>query len=206
MPVPSSPLPSSTPIDPIERWVPLVLRGLPLAVCALMLIQAGESTWSFPPGRFPFLFGQWYVWIITPLHEAGHLLFMPFGRIMMIIGGSFWQVAIPLILAAVALRQRSFWTSVYVALAGIHLIALNPYIYDAPYRTLKLLGGRKEGHDWHNLLIHWQALDAAEDLAMLAYVGGIIIGVVGIVGGVIWSIIRALPSRGPQPVTTRRTR
>lgn len=198
--------PTAPPAEPIERWVPLALRCFPLTLCAWMLVQAADATWSYPPGRFPFLFGQWYVWIITPLHEAGHLIFMPLGRILMIAGGSFWQVAIPLILAGVAFRQRSYWAWVYVALAGIHLIALNPYIYDAPYRSLPLLGGRKEGHDWYNLLIHWQALDAAEDLAMLAYVGGIVVSVVGIVGGLVWSVIRALPPRVAAPGVDRRIR
>ncbi len=184
----------------------MALRAVPLALCALMLIQAADSTWSYPPGRFPFLFGQWYVWIITPLHEAGHLLFMPFGRILMIIGGSFWQIAIPAILAAVAFRQRSYWSWIYVALTGVHLIALNPYIYDAPYRSLPLLGGRKEGHDWHNLLVHWQALDAAEDLAMMAYVVGILISVVGIAGGIVWSVLKTLPPRKPPMLLPRRPR
>lgn len=199
--------PSSVPPpEPIERWVPLALRALPLTLAAWMLLQAADATWSFPPRTFPFLFGQWYVWIITPLHEAGHLLFMPFGRIMMIIGGSFWQVAIPVVLAVVAFRQRSYWAWVYIALAGIHLVALNPYIYDAPYRSLPLLGGRKEGHDWYNLLIHWQALDAAEDLAMLAYVGGIIVSIVGLVGGIVWSVMRWLPTRPAAPSMSRRLR
>lgn len=198
--------PSAPPTEPIERWVPLALRCIPLTLCAWMLAQAADATWSFPPGRFPFLFGQWYVWIITPLHEAGHLIFMPFGRILMIAGGSFWQVAIPLILAAVAFRQRSYWAWVYVAIAGIHLIAINPYIYDAPYRSLPLLGGRKEGHDWHNLLIHWQALDAAEDLAMMAYIGGIVGSIIGIAGGLVWSVMRALPPRLPAPRVTQRMR
>jgi hypothetical protein len=180
------------------------LRLIPLGLCALMLWEAADATWSFPPGHFPFFFGQWYVWIITPLHEAGHLLFAPFGRILMILGGSFWQVAIPLILAGVALRQRSYWTSVYVALAGIHLIALNPYIYDAPYRSLPLLGGRREGHDWYNLLVHWQSLDASEDLAMMAYVGGILISLVGIIGGVLWSMLQMLRPQPDVPAPRRQ--
>jgi hypothetical protein len=195
--------PSAAPQDPLEQWIPFALRLVPLGLCALLLWQVADSTWSFPPGRFPFFLYQWYVWIVTPLHEAGHLLFMPFGRILSIAGGSFWQVAIPLIMAVVAFRQRSFWTSVYVALAGVHLVALNPYIYDAPYRSLPLLGGRKEGHDWYNLLVHWQRLDAAEDLAMLAYFGGIVIGIAGIIGGISWSAYRVWRPPAPMPVERR---
>lgn len=199
--------PSSAPSsEPIERWAPLGLRAVPLVLCTMLLLQSADATWSFPPGRFPFFFNQWYVWIITPLHEAGHLLFMPFGRIMMIAGGSFWQVAIPLLLTAVAFRQRSYWAWVYLALAGVHLIALNPYIYDAPYRSLPLLGGRKEGHDWHNLLLHWQALDASEDLAMLAYIGGIVVSAAGILGGAVWSILRAIPRTPGSGTVVRRPR
>ena len=192
--------------DPVERWLPFAVRLIPLTLCALLLWQAADTTWSFPPRRSPFLYGQWYVWIITPLHEAGHLLFAPFGRIFTIAGGSFWQVAIPLIMAIVAVRQRSYWTSVYVALAGVHLVALNPYIYDAPYRSLPLLGGRKEGHDWYNLLIHWQNLDAAEDLAMAAYIVGILIGVAGIIGGIVHATLKMVRPPVIQPPTRRPNR
>ncbi|OGU76023.1 MAG: hypothetical protein A3G43_13745 [Ignavibacteria bacterium RIFCSPLOWO2_12_FULL_56_21] len=178
--------------DPIERWIPFAVRCGAIALADLLLYQAASATWSFPPGRFPFLLSQWNWWIVTSIHEAGHYLFFMFGRIMMIAGGSFWQVAMPLALVGVAGKQRSFWASVYLIIAGVHLTVLNPYIYDAPYRSLPLLGGDKRGHDWYNLLIHWQALDAAEDLAMVAYFGGIFLGVMGTLIGLAWALTLAL--------------
>lgn len=126
---------------------------------------------------------------------------MPFGRILTIAGGSFWQIAIPLIMTFVAHRTRSFWTWIYCVITGVHMIALNAYVYDAPYRTLPLLGGDKARHDWYNLLIHWQALDLAEPFALFLYYGGVVVGLVGIGGGIWWTVRKLF--QVPQPATAR---
>ena len=166
--------------------MPLGLKLLALVPCVVLLYQSAVAHSAFPPLAFPFFYSMYYVWIITPLHEGGHLLFAFFGRTLHILGGSFWQIMIPVVACGVSVRQKSFFSSVYLALAGVNAIALTSYIYDAPYRSLPLLGP-KEGHDWYNLLIHWQMLDAAEDLSNAVYYGGLLVGSLAVAGGVAWA-------------------
>ena len=182
------------PVDPIERWFPLGLKLLGLFVCGLLLYQAAESASAFPPYPPALLYYLYYVGIITPLHEGGHFLFMFFGRILHILGGSFWQVMTPLILFAVAARQKSYLANIWLILAGTHWISLSPYIYDAPFRSLPLLGGDKSGHDWYNLLIHWQMLDDAAAISDFVYYTGIVLGIVGLTSGVVFAILGFLKS------------
>ena len=91
--------------------------------------------------------------ILLPIHEAGHVLFMPFGEFLTIAGGSLFQVLLPLAIGVAFLRKNRdpFGAAVCLWWAGISLIDLAPYIYDALYPQLMLLGGHtgEDGpHDW----------------------------------------------------------
>ncbi|MCB1615609.1 MAG: hypothetical protein KDI30_06320 [Pseudomonadales bacterium] len=93
--------------------------------------------------------------INLPFHEFGHFLFQPFGRFMMILGGSLFQVLFPFILCLIfSLKQRdNFAASVMLWWCGQSYIDLSPYIADATYRGLPLILGMGESaHDWGNLL------------------------------------------------------
>ena len=91
-------------------------------------------------------------------HEAGHILFMPLGRFMTVLGGSLLQVLVPIVCAAVFLRQEGnrFGAAVCAWWAGQSLVDLAPYIADARALRLVLIGGHTgaevEGHDWEYLL------------------------------------------------------
>lgn len=194
------PLPPQ-PVDPLERIVPLGLKLLGMLLCGILLYQAAESASAFPPLPQSMLYNLYYVGIITPLHEGGHFLFMLFGRTLYILGGSFWQLMTPLILFGVAVRQKSFLANVWLCLAGTHWIALASYIYDAPYRSLPLLGGHKSGHDWYNLLIHWQMLDDAATISDFVYYTGMMLGIAGLVAGVVLAIRTYLKSPRTKTIT-----
>ncbi|MFZ3222844.1 MAG: hypothetical protein WA142_07085 [Rugosibacter sp.] len=91
--------------------------------------------------------------ILLPIHEAGHVLFMPFGEFLTIAGGSLFQVLLPLAIGVAFLRKNRdpFGAAVCLWWAGISLIDLAPYIYDALHPQLMLLGGHtgEDGpHDW----------------------------------------------------------
>ncbi len=175
--------PVGQPAVPVERLIPLGLKLFGLFICTVLFWQAADSSSAFPPLPQSMLYNLYYVGIITPLHEGGHFLFIFFGRILYTFGGSFWQVVTPLILFGVALRQKSFLAYIWLSLAGTHWIALSPYIYDAPYRSLPLLGGHKSGHDWYNLLVHWQLLDSAAAISDFVYYTGILLGIVAFAAG-----------------------
>jgi hypothetical protein len=91
-------------------------------------------------------------------HEAGHVLFLPLGRFMTVLGGSLLQVLVPLVCAATFARQHGNWFACAVCAwwAGQNLVDIAPYVADARALQLPLLGGltgaEVEGHDWEYLL------------------------------------------------------
>jgi len=92
-------------------------------------------------------------------HEAGHVLFMPFGTYMMFLGGSLFQVLLPLIfvIAFLWVNKDGFAASACLWWAGQSLMDVAPYIADARALRLPLLGGgtgydSPGRHDWANLL------------------------------------------------------
>ncbi len=210
--IPLQPSPSSgmsnplapQPVDPIERLVPLGLKLFGMFVCGLLLYQAADSASAFPPLPQSLLYYLYYVGIVTPLHEGGHFLFMFFGRTLYILGGSFWQCLTPLILFGVALKQKSWLANLWLGLAGTHWISLSPYIYDAPFRSLPLLGGHRSGHDWYNLLVHWQMLDDAIAISDFVYYTGLFLGCAGIISGVTVALLTFFRSSRFKPFAPLR--
>ena len=92
-------------------------------------------------------------------HEAGHILFIPFGRFMTILGGSLGQLLMPIIVGAalVISNKDNFGGSLGLWWLGQSLMDLAPYIGDARALQLQLLGGgtgqdRPDAHDWENIL------------------------------------------------------
>jgi hypothetical protein len=122
-------------------------------------------------------------------HEAGHILFVPFGQFMTVLGGSLTQVLVPLVCAGAFLWQTGdpFGAAVAVWWAGENLLDVAPYINDARALNLILLGGHTgaevEGHDWEYLL---NAMGVAhKDHAIAAVVQTI--GIVVMVAALVWA-------------------
>jgi len=140
-------------------------------------------------------------------HEAGHVLFMPFGRFMTVLGGSLTQVLVPLVCAGAFLWQTHdrFAATVAVWWAGENLLDVAPYINDARDLRLVLLGGHTgaevEGHDWEYLL---NAMGIAHrDHAIAAVVQGLGIAVMigALVAGTLILIRSARGSLRDPPYT-----
>jgi hypothetical protein len=92
-------------------------------------------------------------------HEAGHVLFRPFGDFMTVLGGSLGQLLVPLVVAVAFLvkNRDPFGASVGVWWLGQSFKDLAPYIYDASRLVMPLLGGVTGAdvpgyHDWNNIL------------------------------------------------------
>jgi len=189
------------PLDPVERYVPLLLKLTLYAVLTFFFFQALDAFLEYHPGmRWGNLLFIVRTFIFLPLHEGGHFLFILLPRTLYVLGGSFWQIVFPLLWFIIALRQRSqtfpfalFWT-------GENMMDVSLYMRDAPGRMLPLLGGDKTGHDWHYLLSQWNAMDAAETLADVFYYGGALICAGAILTGVIWAVIVFVESGRPVPV------
>ncbi len=111
-------------------------------------------------------YGSIFSGITLAIHELGHVIFGPFGEWLGIAGGSITQLAAPLAVALIMLRQRDYFG---VAVGGgwlsISLSNLAVYIADARAEDLPLysLGGGDVIHDWNYLLgsLHLLPKDAA---------------------------------------------
>lgn len=97
-------------------------------------------------------------------HEAGHIVFMPFGETMHFLGGTIGQLFFP---AAVAVH---FWREGKPFEAGIggvwfaeSMMYAAYYMGDANTQALPLVGGGV--HDWHYLFSRWGMLSSAETIA-----------------------------------------
>jgi hypothetical protein len=131
-------------------------------------------------------------------HEAGHILFIPFGQFMTVLGGSLTQVLVPVVCACAFVWQAQdvFGAAVAVWWAGENLIDVAPYINDARDLKLVLLGGQTgaevEGHDWEYLL---NALGTAHNDHTIAAVVNAI-GILTMIAALVWGAIIVLNQRG----------
>lgn len=184
--------------DPLERYVPL---GIKLAVSFLLIVylfQAADHFYEYTPGRsWPFLLAAIRNGIFLFIHEGGHALFFFFGRTLNILGGSFWQIAFPLISFVLAVRKGSHFIAPFALFwVGTNMMDVSLYMRDAPLRMLPLLGGHKSWHDWWNLFREWDMLDSAGTWADLFYFSGIFISI----GAIAWGIFTAVQRfRNPIP-------
>ena len=113
---------------------------------------------------------------------------------MHIAGGSLFQLLLPLgIGVAFYVKQRDpFGAAICLWWTGASLIDLSPYIYDALYPKLMLLGGRtgEDGgpHDWIYILETFGALKRAHGLGTAAHHFGVIL----MAGSIAWGRLLAL--------------
>ena len=133
--------------------------------------------------------GESFLHLINlPFHEAGHVIFIPFGRFMTILGGTLGQILMPLIcLGAFLVKTRDpFGASVALWWTAESMMDIAPYINDARALDLMLIGGvtgkETDGHDWNNILTMLGLLEWDHQLAQLTYN----IGIVLMLGSIVW--------------------
>jgi hypothetical protein len=135
-----------------------------------------------------YLMGSFLHLVHLPFHEAGHVLLSPFGRFLMVLGGSLFQLAIPLVCGGVFLLKNRdpFAASVTLWWAGQSLMDLAPYIADARALQLPLLGGHTgaevEGHDWEYLLQATGLINQDVALGRLSFA----LGALAMLGALAW--------------------
>ena len=129
-----------------------------------------------------------------PFHEAGHIIFTPFGRFLQVLGGSLAQLLVPLVCmgAFLVTKRDPFAAAVAWWWMGESLVDLSPYIYDARAGEMMLIGGitgreNPDFHDWKNLLTWTGLLKYDHALASLAFYGGGAVMISGLAWG--WIVI-----------------
>ena len=125
-----------------------------------------------------------------PFHEAGHMIFMPLGRFIQVLGGTLGQLLMPFICFCALLfgTRDIFGASAALWWLGESFMDVAPYIDDARSLKLILLGGvtgaESPGfHDWQNILgsLGWLRYD--HTIAHGAYYGGISLMILSLLWG-----------------------
>ena len=156
-----------------EEVEPVHFRGR--AVLFMLLFFWG---WRFilspVADNFP---GESFLHLVNlPFHEAGHVLFGPFGDFLRALGGTLGQVLVPAVcLGAFLLRNRDpFGASIALWWLGESFMDIGPYIADARSGELLLLGGVTGRdvpgyHDWENVLGALGLMQHDQTLGALSY-------------------------------------
>ena len=174
-------------IDPRSADILKVLQASRFLLLALL------AWWTIGFAVHPLnggYIGESFLHLINlPFHEAGHILFSPFGAFMTSLGGSLTQVLIPLIcVVSFVKREDIYAASVCAWWAGQNLIDLAPYIADARALQLVLLGGHTgaevEGHDWEAIPTSLGWLGYDRTLGYTAHWAGVLtmVGAIGVAG------------------------
>lgn len=123
-------------------------------------------------------------------HEAGHVFFYPFGAFIASLGGTLGQLLIPLIcLLVLFIKSRDpFGGFVCLWWFGQNFLDIAPYVFDATFMKVPLVGGiyghsAPYGvHDWNFILSESGLLSYYSELAMAAYIIGVIIMLASLIG------------------------
>lgn len=117
------------------------------------------------------------------IHEAGHLIFMPFGQFIHVVGGSILQISMPIAFVIYFIRKEELYSgSLVMFWVGENLINMSVYMKDAIEMKLPALveGGI---HDWNFIFTRLNLLSKAQFIGSLFYLLGFaIIVMAGIVG------------------------
>ena len=106
-------------------------------------------------------------------HEAGHFIFFWAPRQIMVIMGTGLQIIIPFCLTAAFIRQKDWFASCVMSWWGFQSIVDSAYyISDAKDRSMPLITGDPDSHDWWYLLGQWGVLDYSEFIGnIIMYIG-----------------------------------
>ncbi len=121
-------------------------------------------------------------------HEAGHVIFRPFGEWVTVLGGTLGQLLMPAILCgALLVKNRDpFGASIGLWLFGVSLLDIAPYMYDAWEPRLTLLGGgtgNDSFHDWIYLFDSVNQLHHARGIGAFTHALGVAVVLLALAWG-----------------------
>src|SRR5437867_3531582 len=169
----------------------------------ILLLLLVRWTWLFLawPMRQDVIGASFLHLISLPFHEAGHVLFAPFGDLMTAAGGSLAQVLVPIVCLVAFLKQSAgaFGAAVMCWWTGENLLDVAMYANDARSLQLVLLGGRTgaevEGHDWERILQTIGLLHRDHQIANAMQFAGAVLMVIGLG----WGLFVALRPAAGEP-------
>ncbi len=125
-------------------------------------------------------------------HEAGHAIFIFFGQLIQILGGTITQVLIPIICSIYFYKKREFFPfSIILFWVGQNLLNVSVYAGDAIKMELPLLGGDSvNNHDWNWILSDLGILKYTDYVSSFFYISGIIVIIFALIIGLKYSFMK----------------
>jgi len=139
----------------------------------LTIVLALYGLWcGLTPDRF-----HWPDAIDLPIHETGHIVFAWGSEVLVALGGTLFQLIVPLAFVIYFWRRKDLHaSSVALWWVGQNCFNIARYIADARAQELPLVGGGE--HDWTFLLSTWRLLPQDQTLAHnVSGVGWLLIGI-----------------------------
>ena len=122
-------------------------------------------------------------------HEAGHVLFSPFGEALRVAGGTLGQLLMPLVCAVALHRQGdNFGAALGLAWLSLSGIDASIYAYDAFDPVLPLIGGGTGADSFHDFIFlfdRYGQLHHARGWAIAMKV----LGTVGLYASLAWAAV-----------------
>ena len=167
-----------------DRLFTAQLIGNPLALCGRAVLLLFLAVWGLRLVSSTIesnAVGEsfWHL-VNLPFHEAGHVLFTPFGDFIRVLGGTLGQLIMPMVCCLVLLLKTRdpFGAGAALWWFGENFLDIAPYINDAGVGELPLLGGNTGEstpygfHDWEYLLTETDQLGRDQDIARASQVLG----------------------------------
>jgi hypothetical protein len=163
-------------------------QGTP-AARALML--AAFAVWGFMLIRMDYrdgeIMGSFLHRPLLIFHEAGHVIFRPFGEWITVLGGTLGQLLMPLVMMIALLKTNGdrFGAALALWFFGVSILDVAPYMYDALEPQLMLLSGttgEEGGHDWIYLFNTTGLLRKAQRIGAFTHTLGALV----VIGAVAW--------------------
>ena len=117
-------------------------------------------------------------------HEAGHVLFLFFGRFVHMLGGTLGQLLIPTTVLVAFLRKSDYFGAFFaVWWLGQNFSEISFYVGDARTQQIALIGGE---HDWAYLLRELSLLQYDTIIAQVIWISGVAFMVAAVLADVAW--------------------
>lgn len=123
------------------------------------------------------------------IHEAGHLVFSPFGEFVSLLGGTILQLLTPILFLIYFLLKTDYLgISFSIFWVGENLINVSYYISDAQVQVLPLVGGGI--HDWNNILSDLGILQYTNTLGIVVFYLGVLVLISSLASIVLFNFFR----------------
>ena len=125
------------------------------------------------------------------IHEAGHLIFLPFGRFMNMLGGSLFQILFPCIFLLYFIKRKEYFSASFIIFwIADNIINVSVYMRDAQVMQLLLLGGDNSIHDWNWLFSSMGVLSRTQQIGTTFFALGAICLVLSILGMILFTLFK----------------